>query len=680
MRRLAFIAIILLLWLSAAVRFHDLSRLPAGFNGEELDTLRVSETIRTGRLGVFYDVQKSVQAGREGLFPGLETLTTDLLGNGFLSYRILPSLAGLLAVALTFGTVRRLIGVIAGLVAAFAMAFGMLPLLLSRLIIAQSMLVPIGALLIWLIAQAVHVKRTGINPARSHTIPFTLIGLCLALAAYTHWIGLLLWLLYIIYALYLWQTQQPVSRRLLSYGGYALLVGLILSIPYVTTSIRVPDLSGVAAIWLQRPATVGMLLTNSRDLLVSLLGGNDISLLLLLPTVVLLVIGLITAIRRWRLPGVGLLLISFGIGLLPAVWTGRSDFNLVLAFPGTAALLGVGAQWLWDWVNKGGDQSASAQRRLLPVLAWGALLAVLLLAGVISLLFSQWPADPVQARQFHTNWGNLALYLDGDADPTPILICTENLTGSPDQPLSDPTLLQIMIHRDKSNLRFSDCRTAAVLADGGRAERVVFEVTRNASGRIQVPGALGRWLSPSTVFTLIPNTDQLAITTMNAEKSLADTIGRLALSPASWTLDTADKRDPAPLPVRMGDYLTFEGYSLDPQRHYKPGDFIYLTTFWRNDGVQQADIHVFAHIINNADQPPVIQNDMFDVLPTYLSRRDVVVQFQTIQVPYPFPGGLYWISIGAYHTQSLARVPMFDNNSDQPRSDRLFLGTIQIDG
>jgi hypothetical protein len=217
-----------------------------------------------------------------------------------------------------------------------------------------------------------------------------------------------------------------------------------------------------------------------------------------------------------------------------------------------------------------------------------------------------------------------------------------------------------------------------VLVNGGQTERVIFNAVYDTSGLIQPPGALRHWLSLAAPITLMPNSN-LAMITLNVEQPLADTIGRLALSPASWTLDTADKRDPALLPVRMGDYLSFEGYNLAPLRHYKPGDFISLTTYWRIDGLQQPDIRVFAHIVNNADQPPVIQNDMFDVLPTYLRDRDIVVQSQIIQIPYPFPAGLYWISVGAYHAETQARVPLFDSD-DQTRGDRLFLGTIQIDG
>ena len=678
--RIALILIIMLLWASAAVRFHDLAKLPTGFNGEELDNLRVSETIRAGRLGVFYDVQQSAYSGREGLFPGLESIATDLLGDGFFCFRVLPALAGLLAVALVYSAGRRLIGTIGGLVAALVMAFGVLPVLLSRLVIAQTLIVPLVALLLWLIPYAVHIDRQGIGAGRLRTIPFTVIGLCLAIAAYSHWIGLLLWPLYLVGIIYLWRTRQPVNRHLLSYGGYSLLVGLIIAIPYVTTTLRVPDLSGMAAIWLQRPASVGTLLINSRNLLVSLLGGADISILLLLPIALLFVLGLIAAVRCWRQPGIALLLVSVGFGLLPAIWAGRGDYNLALAVPGAALLIGFGGQSLWDRFTVPDSRGKSDHpRRVLLLTLLGALAMLLFVAGLNAIIFNDWAADPLTARQFHTDWGDLALYLNADTDPSPLLICTENLTGSADQPLSQPALLQLMLHRERDQLRFSDCRTALVLAAGGQPERVVFRTVRDKSGQLQIPAAIHSWLTSGQAVTPMAGNDRLTMMTLSVEQPLADAIGRAALNPASWSLDTANKRDPAPLPVRMGDYLTFEGYTLDPQRHYQAGDYIYLSTYWRIDGAQQPDVRVFAHIISNTDQPPVMQNDGFAVLPNWLHPRDIVVQDQTIQVPYPFPDGLYWVSVGAYHASTQARVPLFDQDG-QVRSDRLFLGTIRIGG
>jgi hypothetical protein len=67
------------------------------------------------------------------------------------------------------------------------------------------------------------------------------------------------------------------------------------------------------------------------------------------------------------------------------------------------------------------------------------------------------------------------------------------------------------------------------------------------------------------------------------------------------------------------------------------------------------------------------------VASNYLRPRDIVIQTSVVQIPYPFPEGLYYLSVGAYHTNDNQRVPFFDE-TDRIRGDRLFLGTIEIKG
>lgn len=123
-RRIDLVLITLLLLLAAFVRINALSRLPIGFNDEEITYLRVAETARAGQVSVFYDIgnagalDNAHYTGREVLFPALEALSTALSGDGLLCYRIVPMLAGLLSVALAYALGRRLFGTLEGLVAA----------------------------------------------------------------------------------------------------------------------------------------------------------------------------------------------------------------------------------------------------------------------------------------------------------------------------------------------------------------------------------------------------------------------------------------------------------------------------------------------------------------------------------------------------------------------------------
>jgi 4-amino-4-deoxy-L-arabinose transferase-like glycosyltransferase len=192
-RRSVLVWITILLLLAAAVRFYDLARLPAGFNDEEIDSLRISETVRGGQFGVFYNVQKGPTTGREGLFPALEAMTVGVIGEGLWSYRIVPALAGLLGVALTYAAARRLVSKFGAFIAALSLAVGLWPVLLSRLALPQTLLVPIAAAALWLLARAAYIRRDRVDPLLPRTRTYTALGVVLALAAYAHWSGLLIW-------------------------------------------------------------------------------------------------------------------------------------------------------------------------------------------------------------------------------------------------------------------------------------------------------------------------------------------------------------------------------------------------------------------------------------------------------------------------------------------------------
>lgn len=654
------------LLLAAIVRFTDLARLPAGFSDEEIDSLRITETVRGGQFGVFYNIQKGFDAGREGLFPAIEALTTRLIGDGLWGYRVAPALIGLLGVAFTYAAARRLIGQPGALIAALGMAIGLWPVLLSRLALPQTLMPMISAAALWLLARVACIRPDGVDVAVPRTRTYTALGITLAFAAYAHWSGLLIAPLALVFAVYVWRTRQPIAQHALNYAGFGLLVALILGIPYLTTTLRLPGLSGLAVLWYERPPDIGAVLVRTRDLLVSFLSGDGSALIILLPTSVILAFGIGVVARRWRQPSAGLLLLAIIFGLLPAIWTGRGDFNLALAFPAAAILFGIGTKAIIEHL-----QSRAASRTL--GLA-AVLTGIVLLIGLNSQLFMRWPDDPEIAKQYHTDLGHMAIYLDTIRDNMPTLICTRNLFGNFEQPLSTPKLIQMMTHRE-INVRFSDCWNDVVLANGGQDERVIFEAASTLTSSI--PLALQPWLSKDTVFSSMPGTKYLMLATFNVEQSLADAIGQLTLSSTNWPPGRGSADDLVTLPVQMGDYLHFEGYVLDLSRTYKPGDFVHLTTYWRIDGAQRPDLRLFAHVLADPDTAPVIQNDTLDTLPDYLKDRDIIIQSQLMQVPYPFRPGDYFLSVGAYHVTDQSRVPVYDEYN-QIRGDRLFLGTLHI--
>lgn len=672
-RRSELILITLLLLLAAVIRIYSLARLPAGFSDEEIANLRIAETARGGRIGVFYNMETPGYRGHEAVFPLMESLTTGLIGDGLLCYRLISLWGGLLSVALVYALGRRLIGSAEGLIAGVVFAVGLLPMLLSRSVLAQSILLPVALTALLMLAQALYLRRD-VHPLPPKTAAFTALGAFTTLAVYTHWTGLILVPIFTAFFVYLRVTIQPISRRVQSFSLYGLLVALILGIPYLTSTFRVPSLSGFGALWFQRPADIGALLNNLINLIFSVVNVGNLGLvgaLLILTAIGLLLIGIVTAARNWCIPGYVLTLLAFIGGVLPAIWTGRGDFNLAIALPGAALLIGVGVTESWAWLKHSVD--LPFRYGLVPLTP---VFIVLALIGLKIELFDRYANDPAINRRYHGMLGNLAVYLDVANDDLPTLVCTDHLVGTPEQPVPDTVLTEMMMHRARHNLRFSNCHSAIILADGGRTQRIVFGY--DADDR--TPLILRDWLNMGGAQPIsIPGMAHTAAFQINVERQLADAVGKLTLSHVSWPPDQPNAQDAVTLPVRMGDYLNFEGYSLDSSRQYKPGDIIGLTTYWRIDGPQMPDLRLFAHMLLDPGSEPAAQTDALDVAPAYLKNRDIIVQFSTIQLPYPFPDGTYYLSVGAYHDSTKVRVPVYDDH-DQIRGARLFLDTISVKG
>jgi len=275
----------------------------------------------------------------------------------------------------------------------------------------------------------------------------------------------------------------------------------------------------------------------------------------------------------------------------------------------------------------------------------------------------------------------LAAFLDRTQDDLTTSICTFNLKGLSEgklmsDRLSDPALLDLMTHRRDLDLRFSDCLTGLVLTRGGATQRFAFA---DSKAREVIPPPLKEWLNGGQTIPVegLPDGTVLKI---NVESTLADMSGKVTLSQVDWAPEATDgTSDPVKLPVRMGGYLTFEGYLLPLGPVYKPGDIVNVITYWRADGPHvPPDLRLFIHMLNNPNTEPVIQNDILSIDSGSLANRDVFIQIMQVPLPTTLPSNTYYLSIGAYrdHDPNKARLPIFDANNQ--RGDRLFLAQITV--
>ncbi|MBX3063352.1 MAG: glycosyltransferase family 39 protein [Anaerolineae bacterium] len=665
--------IILLLLLAAALRIIGLTWLPAGFSTEEITDLRIALAVRDGNIASFYEVGTAAE-GHEGLYPLMQGLVSGVLGDGTLNLRMMSVWGGLIGIALVYTLGRRLFGSLAGLVAAAVIAVSLYPLLLARSAIRETLLFPLAAGALLAFVNAVHLRQV-IEPESPQTRSYMALGVLTAAMAYTHWTGLFFIPFIVVYFLFLRFTRQPVSRRLFTAAWFALVITIILAIPYLTFTLRSPRLSGLYTIWINHPESIGGFVNSVVNTILAVLVRGDLAIqhnfpgdpLIGILAAALLIMGFIVAIDRRRAANMAFCLLALLFGLMPAMWSRTPpDFtNMILALPALALLVGLGAQWLVENVL----HYRYPMRNVSVALLFVVITAASAYLGIRT-LFGSWQTHPQIGQEYNASLGYLAAWLDRNNDELTTSVCTFNLENDS---LSDPQLLRLMMHRTTNRLRFSNCLTGLVITKGGATQRVAF--LQPDAAAVMSP-VLKDWVQNSVDVPVqgLPPTSVLQI---NVEQQLADTLGRLAEGRVNWSPDSSGTSEIAHLPLRMGYNLTFQGYMIVPGQQFKPGDVITLITYWRVDGIQEPDLQIFAHLARDPQQFPIQQNDILSVDATTLWNRDIFIQIIPFApLPPDFTEGSYFVSVGAYRRDTNERFPVYDDSV--PRGNRIFLDPITV--
>ncbi|MCC7206289.1 MAG: hypothetical protein IT323_03230, partial [Anaerolineae bacterium] len=343
------------------------------------------------------------------------------------------------------------------------------------------------------------------------------------------------------------------------------------------------------------------------------------------------------------------------------------------------ALVGLGASLGLERAYTGWGR---ARRWMLNTVVVGgaALLAGLTLRVTMDSVFDRWAALPAVHDVYNGRLGRLASYLDRHPDGQTTSICTFRLDPQPigehglsSASFSDRYLLEWMLHRPADGLRYSNCVSGMVLTRGGEPQRFAFADT---AGPRALAEPFGRWLAGAQPVAVPGLSTGLALS-VDAQQAVADTFGQTIQSEIAYAPETVGPSDFAVLPIRMGGYLTFEGYEFEPPGPFRPGDTFTVVTYWRADGEQVRGLSLFVHVMRNPYTAPVLQNDIFSIDESLLENRDVFIQLVPISIPADFPPGDYLVSLGGYSTVSGARLPIFDE--DQERGNRLFLRPIHVE-
>lgn len=666
--RTGFVLATLFLLIAATLRSYRLADLPTGFNEDEYLSLRIVESLRAGHIAVFYDQSPTGAAwGREGLYPALLGFGSSLTGGGSVGFRVVSVFVSLLTLALVYTLARRLCGVRGAVAALALLSVSLWPVLLGRSVTPMN-LTPLMSAAIMLGTVQILSVPPRIGQRLPGTIAFTLLGIAAGVGFYVHPVQFWLVLGALLFIYWLTRSQGPLTLTLILSLLFVLGLVLVVMTPYLLSSLRLPELSGLARLLGDYDVTVSPPMQSVANTLTGIALVGDSSPLHNVPgrplfdlvSGLICLAGLLAAFRFRHRPRFALPLV-FLVALAPATLfvNNSPDFaSMAVLLPSLALLFGFGVATLS--INPG--QLA----RFIPMLA------IVVLPGLNIVwtghdLFNVWASSAETREVWNDRVGQLARHIEASADDLPTVVCLPTVEPEPSLELGDAWRLLLLLHDRGEDLRYADCLTGLVLASGGELQQIILP---DPATLANMHPLLRDWLQENALNQNPPSLQDSAFL-LDVRERLGDWVGsftttstlRLAPEAPGGAVDLLP-------PVTLDSNLTFLGYEPRESRIYREGDALTSVTWWRVDGPLHEDLRLFIHVMPD---PAVItsQNDRISVLPSSLRPRDIFIQVTYVSLPASTPPGNYLVSTGAYRQGDKQRLAILIDG--EARGTRLFL-------
>ncbi len=668
--RMSYVIVVLLLLVAAVLRTYDLANFPPGFSEDEIINIRLVDNVRQGDIFVFYPGE---DGGREGMYHVIVAFVTAFVGEGTIGFRIVSVWLGMLSIAIVYTLGHHLFNPIVGVVAASTITANMSVVLLSRAVTSDATALFLVSAIMLALARSLPVyRRTRV--VTSNVVSFAALGGLLGISFYLHPSSLFIVLGAMLYIGHLLYIRNAMFRQRRSYTGFAILLMLIISMPYLISSINLPQYSAGQRVLAQYSDGA---LASAADALLSIVGQGDMDPRHNLPgrslgdalSAMFILVGIGICIRRRHRPRFMLVLIMFVITLPAALIVENSPnfFRISVTFPFLAIFLGIGIYAL------------IRTRLFVDVVFRRLAVAGLLLLLCLGLLwtwqdlFVEWRNNDQVIQAVNGDLGQIAHYLDAVGDTKPVVFCNSDwLSRQPEPHLTRTDKTLLMMNRKRFVYHEADCSRSLLLTNGGESQFIVFF---DATARSAVHPYLSDWLGlGEAVAGKLPRD---AVFELDAAQALADRAGVFTTTaPVSYAPEVAEPVPLAP-PIRFGDNLTFLGYEPDVTRIITPGGSVEVITFWRAEGDLPADLTLFHHLLSD----PITMfsnNDVIYVNPALINGRDVFIQATMVDIPPLARPGQYIVSVGAYRRQTpdQPRLPVL--HDDQLLGDRIFLYDIEV--
>jgi 4-amino-4-deoxy-L-arabinose transferase-like glycosyltransferase len=652
------ILLLLILLLAFALRTYRLTEVPPGLTHDEANHGWDSINILDGDLLYYFPLNY----GSEPLYNYVVAGSMALVGENLFALRLVNVFFGLLTIAAAYRWGRLVFGRPTALITAALLAVSFWPLAASRQALRAGILpflIVCAIFFFWQLAK----RKSG------HVGPY-LTGFALAVAAalHTYLAARILWLIFPIFLVYLALFHRDRFRIAWLPTVIGLVSGFVLTIPmflYVQRNpwadTRLEMLDGPLQNLLS--GNLGPIFENAWRAFLALFwsGYGDQFLAYNIPgrplfdpvSAVFFLLGLLVCLRKWRQPAFALLLLWFGIGILPSLITGptANTTRNMGALAAVYLLPAIGFVTSVSWI---GRRFLQEPRRIV----YG--LAALWLVGISFLTardyFQRWAQSPnVRAAYQHTLVEALD-YLDGQALSLPVVISSV-YPG----PAHDPSIARVMSGTGTLTSHWIDGRRALVFPGGGDGWLVVPAST-------PLHPAFEPYVAPETTISLQPN-------------DLDPFFNVYTLHPSEWTW--AEER------VNFGDAVLLRGARWLNLPILTGGTAEMMTLWEVLDPAKvgpivppafETDAVLFTHVLNN-DGTILVQGDALDVPSWGWQQGDPILQIHSIFIPPDTTPGQYEVAVGIYDRQSGVRPAAHDQRTGQTLAgDRALVVPLEIDG
>ena len=656
--------LILIILLAIVLRIFDLTEVPPGLTHDEANHGRDSMNILDGELLFYFPLNY----GSEPLYNYMVAGTMGIIGENLFTLRIVNVFTGVLLIAAAFLWVSWAFGRPAALLTAALIAVSFWPVATSRQALRAGtlpLLITAAVLFFWLILVQARVLASKKGTAESRfrwsaleeLVLVAGFALAIGLTLHTYLAARVLWLMFPIFLLYL----AIFHRHRFANSWRPILIGLVaagLLVAPMFAYVRAHPEADTRLDMLDGPlqnlksGEFGPILTNAGEAMLSLFwpGFGDQFLAYNIPgrplftaiTAVMFLLGLGVCFWRWRKPAYAFLIIWFAVGILPSLVTGptANTTRNIGAMTAVYALPAIGFMSMRGWLSNRWGQRAAQLAGVLGVI-WVLFIAVVTIRDY----FGRWAQDPVVRAAYQGNLVRSLDYLNSLEAAGPAVISSVYPGAA-----HDPSIAQVLLNSDSSELRWVDSRYGLISPSGHEALLVVPSST-------PLHPIFEQWVSEIDEVTL--RTDDLApffkIYTLELDgysSELSVNFGdALLLRQAQWLSDSVRAGETAEL---MTIWEVVDPVKVGPK---VPPAF-------------ETEAVLFTHVLNNQGEI-ITQQDRLEAPSWAWQPGDIFVQIHPLPIPMGTPQGQYEAVVGIFNRGSDDRLPILD-------ADGTIFGTVAV--